>query len=173
MAVREVRQSGAAPRLTRLWLRTAVSCPFKPRTVIVVITDPAQVLKILRPLIKKGTPPPGLDPRCPERGPCARPRGGRSVSPPTTHEANLGVRLHDDPDVARPPRSIPIATPLPYRLRHRAPLACPPMAGARPSSLAADQREAAAVVIIRSWQGRPPRKRWDGNAPSSSAPSPS
>jgi len=27
-------------------------------------TDPAQVLKILRHLIKKGTPPPGLDPTC-------------------------------------------------------------------------------------------------------------
>ena len=30
--------------------------------VIAVITDPAQVLKILRHLIRKGTPPPGLDP---------------------------------------------------------------------------------------------------------------
>jgi hypothetical protein len=30
--------------------------------VIAVITDSAQVLKILQHLIKKGTPPPGLDP---------------------------------------------------------------------------------------------------------------
>jgi len=30
--------------------------------IIAVIIDPAQVLKILRHLIKKGTPPPGLDP---------------------------------------------------------------------------------------------------------------
>jgi hypothetical protein len=29
--------------------------------VISVIIDPARVLKILRLLIKKGTPPPGLD----------------------------------------------------------------------------------------------------------------
>ena len=43
-----------------------------PMKVIAVIigprsghrTDPAQVLKILRHLIKKGTPPPGLDPTC-------------------------------------------------------------------------------------------------------------
>jgi hypothetical protein len=33
----------------------------KPMKVIAVITDSAQVLKILRHLIKKGTPPPGLD----------------------------------------------------------------------------------------------------------------
>jgi len=32
--------------------------------VIALIIDPAQVLKILRHLIKKGTPPPGLDPTC-------------------------------------------------------------------------------------------------------------
>ena len=30
--------------------------------VIAVITDPAQVLRILRHLIKTGKPPPGLDP---------------------------------------------------------------------------------------------------------------
>jgi hypothetical protein len=30
--------------------------------IIAVITDPAQVIKILQHLIKKGTPPPGLDP---------------------------------------------------------------------------------------------------------------
>jgi hypothetical protein len=30
--------------------------------VIAVITDPAQVLKILRHLIQTGRPPPGLDP---------------------------------------------------------------------------------------------------------------
>jgi hypothetical protein len=30
--------------------------------VIAVITNSAQVLNILRHLIKKGTPPPGLDP---------------------------------------------------------------------------------------------------------------
>jgi hypothetical protein len=30
--------------------------------VIAVITDPVQVLKILRHLIRKGTPSPGLDP---------------------------------------------------------------------------------------------------------------
>jgi len=30
--------------------------------VIAVITDPAQVLKILRHLIKTGKPPPALDP---------------------------------------------------------------------------------------------------------------
>jgi hypothetical protein len=41
-----------------------LSCPrcHKPMKVIAVVTDPAQVLKILRHLIKKGTPPPGLDP---------------------------------------------------------------------------------------------------------------
>ena len=33
-----------------------------PMKIIAVIIDPAQVLKILRHLIKKGTPPPGLDP---------------------------------------------------------------------------------------------------------------
>jgi hypothetical protein len=30
--------------------------------VIAVITDPAQVLRILRHLVKSGKPPPGLDP---------------------------------------------------------------------------------------------------------------
>jgi hypothetical protein len=30
--------------------------------IIAVITDPAQVLTVLRHLINKGTPPPGLDP---------------------------------------------------------------------------------------------------------------
>jgi len=30
--------------------------------IITVIIDPAQVLKILRHLLKTGTPPPGLDP---------------------------------------------------------------------------------------------------------------
>jgi hypothetical protein len=35
-----------------------------PMKIIAVIIDPAQVLKILRHLIKKGTPPPGLDPAC-------------------------------------------------------------------------------------------------------------
>ena len=35
-----------------------------PMKVIAVIIDPAQVLKILRHLIKKGTPPSGLDPTC-------------------------------------------------------------------------------------------------------------
>jgi hypothetical protein len=30
--------------------------------IIAVIIDPAQVLKILQHLIKKGTPPPGLNP---------------------------------------------------------------------------------------------------------------
>jgi hypothetical protein len=41
-----------------------LSCPrcHKPMKVIAVISDPAQVLKVLRHLIKKGTPPPGLDP---------------------------------------------------------------------------------------------------------------
>ena len=41
-----------------------LSCPrcHKPMKVIAVIIDPAQVLKILRHLIRKGTPPPGLDP---------------------------------------------------------------------------------------------------------------
>ena len=34
----------------------------KPMKLIAVITDPAQVPKIPRHLIKKGTPPPGLDP---------------------------------------------------------------------------------------------------------------
>ena len=39
-------------------------CPHcrRPMKVIAVITDPAQVLKILRHLIKTGKPPPGLDP---------------------------------------------------------------------------------------------------------------
>ena len=38
-------------------------CPrcHKPMKIIAVITDPPQVLKILRHLIKKGTPPPGLN----------------------------------------------------------------------------------------------------------------
>jgi hypothetical protein len=41
-----------------------LSCPrcHKPMRVVAVITDPAQVLKILRHLIKTGKPPPGLDP---------------------------------------------------------------------------------------------------------------
>jgi len=30
--------------------------------IIAVITDPAQVLRILRHLVKTGKPPPGLDP---------------------------------------------------------------------------------------------------------------
>jgi hypothetical protein len=34
----------------------------KPMKVIAVITDSAQVLKILRHLLKIGKPPPGLDP---------------------------------------------------------------------------------------------------------------
>jgi hypothetical protein len=32
--------------------------------LIAVITDPAQVLKILRHLLQTGKPPPGLDPAC-------------------------------------------------------------------------------------------------------------
>jgi hypothetical protein len=32
--------------------------------LIAVITDPAQVLKILMHLLKTGKPPPGLDPTC-------------------------------------------------------------------------------------------------------------
>ena len=32
--------------------------------VIAVITDPAQVLKILMHIVKTGKPPPGLDPTC-------------------------------------------------------------------------------------------------------------
>ena len=53
-------------------LREPLCCPrcHTPMKIIAVITDPwsgnrtdpAQVLKILRHLIKKGTPPPGLDP---------------------------------------------------------------------------------------------------------------
>jgi hypothetical protein len=41
-----------------------LTCPrcHKPMKVIAVITNSAQVLNILRHLIKKGTPPPGLDP---------------------------------------------------------------------------------------------------------------
>jgi hypothetical protein len=41
-----------------------LSCPrcHQPMKVIAVITDPAQVFKILRHLIKIGKPPPGLDP---------------------------------------------------------------------------------------------------------------
>jgi hypothetical protein len=41
-----------------------LSCPrcHNPMKLIAVITDPAQVLKILRHLIKTGKPPPGLDP---------------------------------------------------------------------------------------------------------------
>jgi hypothetical protein len=41
-----------------------LSCPrcHKPMKVIAVITDSAQVLKILRHLIKTGKPPPGVDP---------------------------------------------------------------------------------------------------------------
>ena len=41
-----------------------LTCPrcHNPMKVIAVITDPAQVLKILRHLIKTGKPPPGLDP---------------------------------------------------------------------------------------------------------------
>ena len=33
-----------------------------PMEVIAVITDPAQVFRILRHLVKSGKPPPGLDP---------------------------------------------------------------------------------------------------------------
>ena len=33
-----------------------------PMKIIAVITDPAQVLRILRHLVKTGKPPPGLDP---------------------------------------------------------------------------------------------------------------
>lgn len=41
-----------------------LSCPrcHNPMKLIAVITDPAQVFKILRHLIKTGKPPPGLDP---------------------------------------------------------------------------------------------------------------
>ena len=41
-----------------------LSCPrcHKPMRIVGVITDPTQVLKILRHLIKTGKPPPGLDP---------------------------------------------------------------------------------------------------------------
>jgi hypothetical protein len=41
-----------------------LSCPrcHSPMKIIAVIIDPAQVLKILRHLLKTGTPPPGLDP---------------------------------------------------------------------------------------------------------------
>jgi len=43
-----------------------LTCPrcHNPMKVIAVITDPAQVLKILRHLLKTGKPPPGLDPAC-------------------------------------------------------------------------------------------------------------
>ena len=41
-----------------------LSCPrcHRPMKVLAVITDPTQVLKILRHLIKTAKPPPGLDP---------------------------------------------------------------------------------------------------------------
>ena len=43
-----------------------LTCPrgHNPMKVIAVISDPAQVLKILRHLLKTGKPPPGLDPAC-------------------------------------------------------------------------------------------------------------
>jgi hypothetical protein len=50
--------------IKKVYQADPLCCPrcHKPMKVIAVITDPAQVLKILRHLIKKGTPPPGLDP---------------------------------------------------------------------------------------------------------------
>jgi hypothetical protein len=60
------RQSRAAwaRLIKKVYEADPLSCPrcHKSLKVIAVITDPAQVLKILRHLIKKGTPPPGLDP---------------------------------------------------------------------------------------------------------------
>jgi hypothetical protein len=60
------RQSRAAwaRLIKKVYEADPLSCPrcHKPMKVIAVITDPAQVLKILRHLIRKGTPPPGLDP---------------------------------------------------------------------------------------------------------------
>ncbi len=46
--------------IKKLYEADPLNCPrcHKPMKVIAVITDPAQVLKILRHLIKKGTPPP-------------------------------------------------------------------------------------------------------------------
>jgi hypothetical protein len=55
-----------------------LSCPRcgKPMKALAVITDPAQVLKILRHLIRKGTPPPvSIPPRSIDR-PLSVPRGG-------------------------------------------------------------------------------------------------
>jgi len=50
--------------IKKIYEADPLCCPrcHKPMKIIAVITDPAQVLKILRHLIKKGTPPPGLDP---------------------------------------------------------------------------------------------------------------
>ncbi len=50
--------------IKKIYEADPLRCPrcHKPMKIIAVITDPAQVLKILRHLINKGTPPPGLDP---------------------------------------------------------------------------------------------------------------
>jgi hypothetical protein len=61
-----VKQSRAAwaRLIKKVYEADPLSCPrcHNPMKVIAVITDPAQVLKILRYLIKTGKPPPGLDP---------------------------------------------------------------------------------------------------------------
>jgi hypothetical protein len=61
-----VKQSRAAwaRLIQKVYEADPLSCPrcHNPMKVIAVITDPAQVLKILRYLIKTGKPPPGLDP---------------------------------------------------------------------------------------------------------------
>ena len=61
-----VKQSRAAwaRLIKKVYEADPLSCPrgHNPMKVIAVITDPAQVLKILRYLIKTGKPPPGVDP---------------------------------------------------------------------------------------------------------------
>ena len=50
--------------IKKVYEANPLTCPrcHNPMKVIAVITDPAQVLKILRHLLKTGKPPPGLDP---------------------------------------------------------------------------------------------------------------
>jgi hypothetical protein len=60
------RQSRAAwaRLIKKVYDADPLCCPRcrSPMKIIAVITDPAQVLKILRHLVKTGKPPPGLDP---------------------------------------------------------------------------------------------------------------
>jgi hypothetical protein len=57
-------RSAWARLIAKIYEVDPLVCPrcFSPMRILAVITDPGEVKKILRHLVKIGRPPPGLDP---------------------------------------------------------------------------------------------------------------